>query len=188
MNFFHRHSPSSYQFSSLNVSSAIATGPDHIALFDSQESNDPISTFNDRILKEQYSRRASERPNTKMDSGSGANVSNKEVDKYIKMRICVKPMEMIASMKTSVDVRTLSTTPISRTLYLVLTAFHDCSTIFQLPEEVPSEDDEVSVVWRTSNNGCADVVDDDNGSSRCALHSKMDQSTIVFPVFPVIVM
>ncbi|CAH1437831.1 unnamed protein product [Lactuca virosa] len=84
--FLRRHSSSSSQFPSLTALSAIATGPDRIARFDSQESDtDPISIFNDRILKEQYSRRASGRPNTESDSGSSADVSNEEVDKYIQM-------------------------------------------------------------------------------------------------------
>lgn len=40
-------------------------------------------------------------------------------------RFGVKQKERIASFKTSVDVLTLSATPIPRTLYLALTGFRD---------------------------------------------------------------
>lgn len=40
-------------------------------------------------------------------------------------RFGVKQKEQIASLKTSVDVLTLSATPIPRTLYLALTGFRD---------------------------------------------------------------
>lgn len=40
-------------------------------------------------------------------------------------RFGVKQKERIASLKTSVDVLTLSATPIPRTLYLALTGFRD---------------------------------------------------------------
>lgn len=40
-------------------------------------------------------------------------------------RFGVKQKEKIASFKTSVDVLTLSATPIPRTLYLALTGFRD---------------------------------------------------------------
>ncbi|KAL4577064.1 hypothetical protein LXL04_013165 [Taraxacum kok-saghyz] len=86
LDFLHRHSSSSSQFSSVIAFSAIATGPDRIARFESHDSDtDPISIFNDKILKDQYSRRASGRSNTESDSGSGVSVSNEDVDKYIQM-------------------------------------------------------------------------------------------------------
>ncbi|KAB1994902.1 hypothetical protein ES319_D13G127400v1 [Gossypium barbadense] len=49
------------------------------------------------------------------------------------LRFGVKQKEKIASFKTSVDVLTLSATPIPRTLYLSLTGFRDASgtTILQ---------------------------------------------------------
>ncbi|KAI7746395.1 hypothetical protein M8C21_033625 [Ambrosia artemisiifolia] len=50
-------------------------------------------------------------------------------------RFGVKQKEMIASLKTSVDVLTLSATPIPRTLYLALTGFRDCSLITTPPPQ-----------------------------------------------------
>ncbi|KAL5700543.1 hypothetical protein ACHQM5_025970 [Ranunculus cassubicifolius] len=50
-------------------------------------------------------------------------------------RFGVKQKEMIASFKTSVDVLTLSATPIPRTLYLALTGFRDASLISTPPPE-----------------------------------------------------
>lgn len=47
----------------------------------------------------------------------------------------VKQKEKIASFKTSVDVLTLSATPIPRTLYLALTGFRDASLISTPPPE-----------------------------------------------------
>lgn len=47
-------------------------------------------------------------------------------------RFGVKQKEKIASFKTSVDVLTLSATPIPRTLYLALTGFRDA----RLPQHV----------------------------------------------------
>lgn len=44
---------------------------------------------------------------------------------YSLQRFGVKQKEKIASFKTSVDVLTLSATPIPRTLYLALTGFRD---------------------------------------------------------------
>ncbi|XP_047313758.1 ATP-dependent DNA helicase At3g02060, chloroplastic [Impatiens glandulifera] len=50
-------------------------------------------------------------------------------------RFGVKQKERIASFKTSVDVLTLSATPIPRTLYLALTGFRDASLIMTPPPE-----------------------------------------------------
>ncbi|CAJ1792862.1 unnamed protein product [Sphenostylis stenocarpa] len=50
-------------------------------------------------------------------------------------RFGVKQKEKIASFKTSVDVLTLSATPIPRTLYLALTGFRDASLITTPPPE-----------------------------------------------------
>ncbi|CAI0456397.1 unnamed protein product [Linum tenue] len=50
-------------------------------------------------------------------------------------RFGVKQKERIASFKTSVDVLTLSATPIPRTLYLALTGFRDASLISTPPPE-----------------------------------------------------
>ncbi|XP_009593050.1 ATP-dependent DNA helicase At3g02060, chloroplastic [Nicotiana tomentosiformis] len=50
-------------------------------------------------------------------------------------RFGVKQKEKIASFKTSVDVLTLSATPIPRTLYLALTGFRDASMISTPPPE-----------------------------------------------------
>ncbi|KAL0367871.1 UNVERIFIED_CONTAM: ATP-dependent DNA helicase, chloroplastic [Sesamum radiatum] len=50
-------------------------------------------------------------------------------------RFGVKQKEKIASLKTSVDVLTLSATPIPRTLYLALTGFRDASLISTPPPE-----------------------------------------------------
>ncbi|KAJ0054633.1 hypothetical protein Pint_02482 [Pistacia integerrima] len=50
-------------------------------------------------------------------------------------RFGVKQKEKIASYKTSVDVLTLSATPIPRTLYLALTGFRDASLISTPPPE-----------------------------------------------------
>ncbi|KAF3334424.1 Transcription-repair-coupling factor [Carex littledalei] len=50
-------------------------------------------------------------------------------------RFGVKQKERIASLKTSVDVLTLSATPIPRTLYLALTGFRDASLISTPPPE-----------------------------------------------------
>ncbi|CAM8986739.1 unnamed protein product [Rhodiola kirilowii] len=50
-------------------------------------------------------------------------------------RFGVKQKEMIATFKTSVDVLTLSATPIPRTLYLALTGFRDASLISTPPPE-----------------------------------------------------
>ncbi|KAJ0086107.1 hypothetical protein Patl1_07354 [Pistacia atlantica] len=50
-------------------------------------------------------------------------------------RIGVKQKEKIAPFKTSVDVLTLSATPIPRTLYLALTGFRDASLISTPPPE-----------------------------------------------------
>ncbi|XP_061356166.1 ATP-dependent DNA helicase At3g02060, chloroplastic, partial [Gastrolobium bilobum] len=50
-------------------------------------------------------------------------------------RFGVKQKEQIASFKTSVDVLTLSATPIPRTLYLALTGFRDASLISTAPPE-----------------------------------------------------
>ncbi|EPS64337.1 hypothetical protein M569_10445, partial [Genlisea aurea] len=50
-------------------------------------------------------------------------------------RFGVKQKEKIASLKTSVDVLTLSATPIPRTLYLALTGFRDASLITTPPPE-----------------------------------------------------
>lgn len=50
-------------------------------------------------------------------------------------RFGVKQKETIASFKTSVDVLTLSATPIPRTLYLALTGFRDASLISTPPPE-----------------------------------------------------
>eukprot|EP00250_Pteridium_aquilinum_P017183 c23496_g1_i1 orf=187-2751(+) len=50
-------------------------------------------------------------------------------------RFGVKQKERIASLKTSVDVLTLSATPIPRTLYLALTGFRDASLITTPPPE-----------------------------------------------------
>lgn len=50
-------------------------------------------------------------------------------------RFGVKQKEKIASFKTSVDVLTLSATPIPRTLYLALTGFRDASLICTPPPE-----------------------------------------------------
>ncbi|KAJ0024827.1 hypothetical protein Pint_07264 [Pistacia integerrima] len=50
-------------------------------------------------------------------------------------RFGVKQKEKIASFKTSVDVLTLSATPIPQTLYLALTGFHDASLISTPPPE-----------------------------------------------------
>ncbi|XP_057718108.1 ATP-dependent DNA helicase At3g02060, chloroplastic [Arachis stenosperma] len=50
-------------------------------------------------------------------------------------RFGVKQKERIASFKTSVDVLTLSATPIPRTLYLALTGFRDASLITTPPPE-----------------------------------------------------
>ncbi|KAK4798007.1 hypothetical protein SAY86_030333 [Trapa natans] len=50
-------------------------------------------------------------------------------------RFGVKQKEKIASFKTSVDVLTLSATPIPRTLYLALTGFRDASLITTAPPE-----------------------------------------------------
>ncbi|XP_059645387.1 ATP-dependent DNA helicase At3g02060, chloroplastic isoform X2 [Cornus florida] len=50
-------------------------------------------------------------------------------------RFGVKQKEKIASFKTSVDVLTLSATPIPRTLYLALTGFRDASLISTAPPE-----------------------------------------------------
>ncbi|KAF3790453.1 ATP-dependent DNA helicase [Nymphaea thermarum] len=50
-------------------------------------------------------------------------------------RFGVKQKERIASFKTSVDVLTLSATPIPRTLYLALTGFRDASLIATPPPE-----------------------------------------------------
>ncbi|KAG2411388.1 hypothetical protein I3760_Q000200 [Carya illinoinensis] len=50
-------------------------------------------------------------------------------------RFGVKQKEKIASFKTSVDVLTLSATPIPRTLYLALTGFRDASLIATPPPE-----------------------------------------------------
>lgn len=50
-------------------------------------------------------------------------------------RFGVKQKEKIASFKTSVDVLTLSATPIPRTLYLALTGFRDVSLISTPPPE-----------------------------------------------------
>lgn len=44
---------------------------------------------------------------------------------FVFQRFGVKQKEKIASFKTSVDVLTLSATPIPRTLYLALTGFRD---------------------------------------------------------------
>ncbi|XP_024972423.1 ATP-dependent DNA helicase At3g02060, chloroplastic isoform X1 [Cynara cardunculus var. scolymus] len=84
--FLHSRSYSSSPFSSLTGVSSIATDPNRTARFDSQESeNDPISIFNERILREQSTKRASGRPNHISDSNSSANVTNEEVDKYIQL-------------------------------------------------------------------------------------------------------
>ncbi|KAG4938258.1 hypothetical protein JHK86_044399 [Glycine max] len=70
-------------------------------------------------------------------------------------RFGVKQKEKIASFKTSVDVLTLSATPIPRTLYLALTGFRDASLMSTPPpERVPikthlssfSEDKVVSAI------------------------------------------
>lgn len=50
-------------------------------------------------------------------------------------RFGVKQKEQIASFKTSVDVLTLSATPIPRTLYLALTGFRDASLISTPPPQ-----------------------------------------------------
>ncbi|XP_078433798.1 DEAD/DEAH box helicase isoform X2 [Wolffia australiana] len=50
-------------------------------------------------------------------------------------RFGVKQKERIASFKTSIDVLTLSATPIPRTLYLALTGFRDASLITTPPPE-----------------------------------------------------
>ncbi|KAG9130207.1 hypothetical protein Leryth_004218 [Lithospermum erythrorhizon] len=50
-------------------------------------------------------------------------------------RFGVKQKEKIASFKTSIDVLTLSATPIPRTLYLALTGFRDASLISTPPPE-----------------------------------------------------
>ncbi|XP_022141425.1 ATP-dependent DNA helicase At3g02060, chloroplastic isoform X3 [Momordica charantia] len=50
-------------------------------------------------------------------------------------RFGVKQKEKIASFKTSIDVLTLSATPIPRTLYLALTGFRDASLITTPPPE-----------------------------------------------------
>ncbi|XP_073062113.1 ATP-dependent DNA helicase At3g02060, chloroplastic [Primulina eburnea] len=50
-------------------------------------------------------------------------------------RFGVKQKERIASFKSSVDVLTLSATPIPRTLYLALTGFRDASLILTPPPE-----------------------------------------------------
>lgn len=50
-------------------------------------------------------------------------------------RFGVKQKDKIASLKTSVDVLTLSATPIPRTLYLALTGFRDASLISTPPPE-----------------------------------------------------
>ncbi|KAI3793837.1 hypothetical protein L1987_36460 [Smallanthus sonchifolius] len=79
---FHNHDHSSS--SSVTVFSAIATGPDRIARFESQESeSDLISIFNDRILKEEFTKRNSGRH--KPESDSGAGVTDEDVDKYIQL-------------------------------------------------------------------------------------------------------
>ncbi|PKA47577.1 ATP-dependent DNA helicase RecG [Apostasia shenzhenica] len=54
---------------------------------------------------------------------------------YSVLRFGVKQKEKIASLKTSVDVLTLSATPIPRTLYLALTGFRDASLISTPPPE-----------------------------------------------------
>ncbi|GAB2225933.1 hypothetical protein Drorol1_Dr00021711 [Drosera rotundifolia] len=50
-------------------------------------------------------------------------------------RFGVKQKELIASLKSTVDVLTLSATPIPRTLYLALTGFRDASLITTPPPE-----------------------------------------------------
>ncbi|KAK9050020.1 hypothetical protein SSX86_031011 [Deinandra increscens subsp. villosa] len=79
---FHNHDHNSS--SSVTAFSAIATGADRIARFESQESeSDLISMFNDRILKEEFAKRNSGR--RKPDSDSGSGVTDEEVDKYIQL-------------------------------------------------------------------------------------------------------
>ncbi|CAL5321498.1 unnamed protein product [Camellia sinensis] len=62
-------------------------------------------------------------------------VDEEHVGFLLFMRFGVKQKEKIASFKTSVDVLTLSATPILRTLYLALTGFHDASSISTSPPE-----------------------------------------------------
>ncbi|XP_028106281.1 ATP-dependent DNA helicase At3g02060, chloroplastic-like [Camellia sinensis] len=62
-------------------------------------------------------------------------VDEEHVGFLLFMRFGVKQKEKIASFKTSVDVLTLSATPILRTLYLALTGFHDASLISTPPPE-----------------------------------------------------
>ncbi|KAL0329006.1 UNVERIFIED_CONTAM: ATP-dependent DNA helicase, chloroplastic [Sesamum radiatum] len=57
------------------------------------------------------------------------------VSHFAFQRFGVKQKEKIASLKTSVDVLTLSATPIPRTLYLALTGFRDASLISTPPPE-----------------------------------------------------
>nr|XP_043632041.1 ATP-dependent DNA helicase At3g02060, chloroplastic [Erigeron canadensis] len=88
--FFTTHKPlfPSHNFSSLTVSSAIATGPDRITRFDGQESEatDLISSFNEKIIKEQFTKRNSGRYSQQPEpEPNSASVTDEEVDKYIQL-------------------------------------------------------------------------------------------------------
>ncbi|MFS7900463.1 hypothetical protein Hanom_Chr09g00823771 [Helianthus anomalus] len=77
---FHHHNHTSSSF--VTVLSTIATGPDRITRFESPDSeSDLISSFNDRILKQEFTKRNSGR--YKHDSGDG--VTDEEVDKYTQL-------------------------------------------------------------------------------------------------------
>ncbi|KAK8534170.1 hypothetical protein V6N13_028159 [Hibiscus sabdariffa] len=85
-------------------------------------------------------------------------------------RFGVKQKEKIASFKTSVDVLTLSATPIPRTLYLALTGFRDASLISTPPPE------RVPIKTRLSAFGKEKVI--------AAIQYEVDRGGQVFYVLP----
>ncbi|KAE8677933.1 syntaxin-22-like [Hibiscus syriacus] len=85
-------------------------------------------------------------------------------------RFGVKQKEKIASFKTSVDVLTLSATPIPRTLYLALTGFRDASLISTPPPE------RVPIKTRLSAFGKEKVI--------AAIQYELDRGGQVFYVLP----
>ncbi|KAL1150852.1 hypothetical protein V6Z11_A09G001000 [Gossypium hirsutum] len=87
-------------------------------------------------------------------------------------RFGVKQKEKIASFKTSVDVLTLSATPIPRTLYLALTGFRDASLISTPPPE------RVPIKTHLSAFGKEKVI--------AAIRYELDRGGQVFYVLPLI--
>ncbi|XWS40502.1 hypothetical protein CRYUN_Cryun17cG0000300 [Craigia yunnanensis] len=85
-------------------------------------------------------------------------------------RFGVKQKEKIASFKTSVDVLTLSATPIPRTLYLALTGFRDASLISTPPPE------RVPIKTHLSAFGKENVI--------AAIKYELDRGGQVFYVLP----